>query len=261
MAENEFDYLRLEIQYDDTIADFGVHIVNTLRKACGDFETIYSYNVKCTDDLYNVHVSISRNPRHNTIEVETFIAMVRDAIMNSIETSSKKRYISYGQPPLELYLELHKNLIDSLAGDMHSRWPSLEFDDLKQMCCIAIMKLYRKGYYLHKTSIRKSFENEVYKSLKNDRSIKATISIDDIVRSAQNDDQDMKVSDFIVDRDVHILEDLIDAEDIELFKNLVIDTYGVRFYEQALFEYTNGETTAYTRARIQHVRNKYNWRD
>ena len=127
---------------------------------------LYSYLVRATieDDTiisYRVQVNVSQEDKYNTILKQEAIL----DIINRIEQNTKHFIIGYGQPPLEVMCEAFEPLVTKLSQQMATQW-SIPFEDLRQMCYLCMTVLYKKGYYVHKSLLRKVFINEVLQSMR-----------------------------------------------------------------------------------------------
>jgi hypothetical protein len=109
------------------------------------------------DATYNVLkvnclIPIEENPYTPTVLIEK--------LYNSIDD---KKHIQYVNPPFELWMELFKPFLTSLVCAMHQRYEKLipDREEITSILYYTVAKLYKKGYYLHKSLIRKAFLNEL----------------------------------------------------------------------------------------------------
>lgn len=107
---------------------------------------------------FEVQFIISQTERYNTIDkTEAIVKMVE---LMSKEYSESVKVIGYGQPPLDMLIEIFSPLIHKLALQQNSYWP-IEVDDLEQMCRLSLCNLYNKGYYIHKHVLSIAFVRDV----------------------------------------------------------------------------------------------------
>lgn len=91
----------------------------------------------------------------------------------------------YVQPPLEQWLEIFEPVLMKMVSDVHPHYEKLmpSRDELVSTLYLSIVRLYNKGYYLHRTIIYKTFINDLNiecRKLKNiPESLDAPINVDD----------------------------------------------------------------------------------
>ena len=134
----------------------------------------------------------------------------------------------------------------------------LEMEDLIQMCNLVISDLYYKGYYIHKQLIRRAYINYVLMHIRKDKNRVQIISLDQPYNKSDNDNT-LRIADMIPD--INASNELSDKEDEEVqkrilleVKDIVIDFIGPRQYDQLLREYSNKQTTNWSRKLMQTIK-------
>lgn len=108
----------------------------------------------------------------------------KEAVSKLFHQEGSTRYI---QPPLDQWLELFKPMLMDIVSSLHPRYEALIpcKDDMISIMYMCVLKLYNKGYYLHKSLVRKSFVNDLnmecrkLKNFQGMESLDATVGEDD----------------------------------------------------------------------------------
>ena len=219
---------------------------------------LYSYLVRATieDDTiisYRVQVNVSQEDKYNTILKQEAIL----DIINRIEQNTKHFIIGYGQPPLEVMCEAFEPLVTKLSQQMATQW-SIPFEDLRQMCYLCMTVLYKKGYYVHKSLLRKVFINEVLQSMRKeyrqkpegypgDVSLDDTIAGTDLVRIATIEDTSQS------DQLREIEEADWKTQRTNKQRQMVVDRLGQRRYEDLVLKVQTGTLTSSDRQAMYRV--------
>lgn len=117
----------------------------------------------------------------NCIEPITSNPYTADELVYSLlmqdEPSNGIRYV---QPPLEQWLELFQPYLMSLVSKVHLRYMNLipEREEMVSILYECVIRLYRKGYYLHNTLIRKSYINSLNYECRKLKGLAITDSLD-----------------------------------------------------------------------------------
>ena len=208
-----------------------------------------------TLDSWTVHFNISQTDKFNGIKNDNeLLEFVYDLLIKS-KTLPKRHVIGYKQSDLNIILKQYKPLIVNLASTQHNRWKWLEINDLIQMCNFVICDLYYKHYYVHKTLIRKSFNNYVLMHIRKDKYKPIIVSLDYCI----DEDEKLTIADTI--RDEKLIQDEkdeyvneIQCRILQEVKDIVIDFIGPRQYDQLLREYSNKQTTVWSRKLMQTIK-------
>lgn len=228
---------------------------------------LYSYIIRCrTKDSciinYTIQVSISQIDSYNTIPVPEAILQMVD----SLNSHQAEYIIDYQQPPLEVMVEAFTPLVYSLAGRMASQW-NLEFEDMVQTCYMCMVKLYNKGYYIHKSILITTFIRTILISLRKQKTAykhgyKGTVSIDSFVPDADG----VKYGDVIADeRQEEMIRSFEDSDEqawsLSTKRKIVIDKIGERRYKSFIDDIECGELSQSSRTTLwrlgKKLRNKY----
>lgn len=130
---------------------------------------------------YSVSVIQFEEEQYNTINPLEHIAKIIEAI----DTCTDNYRVYFVQPSLEIMYEIYYNYIYKLSLDIVKRFPEYLFDDVLQICSLAIVKLYNAGYYLNKRLIKTTLYNEIYQEhRRNSKQVKVVHIICD-----ENDDK------------------------------------------------------------------------
>lgn len=238
-------------------------ITRKLKEYLNNINKIYSYIIytMIKDDeiaAWLIKLNISEEECFNTLEIEKVINDIINIINENI--NCKKHIIGYKQPSLEIMLKAFEPFIKKLVTKQIKKWPVIEYDDAYQICLMSILKLYNKNYYLHKSLIIKSYNNDILISLRKDRNKPNIISIDDKIIY---NDKSVKIVDII--EDVNYKEEIENSEYIEYIqkvftdmKDILIDYMGERQFEQLFKEYSEKRTTIWSRHKLSMVKNYLN---
>lgn len=216
---------------------------------------IFSYIVYHNNGEFEIQYNISQTNKYNTIKMCEVINNITDAIN---KYDGLKKVVIYKQPSLELLLKLYKGLIIKLSKEQKQSWQFLELDDLIQMCSLVICDLYYKGYYIHKNLIRRAFINYVLLHIKKERNKPLIVSLEQEY-SKKDDDDKVTIADMIPDKQQLYAEIDSDNEEVQRkilqeVKDIVVDFIGIRQYDQLLREYTNKQTTEWSRKLMQRIK-------
>jgi hypothetical protein len=146
----------------------------------------------------------------------------------------------------------------SLTKFQQQNWQFLEFEDLLQMCRLVLCDLYYKGYYIHKNVLAISFNNYVLMHIRKQKNRPEIISLEQKYEKT-SDSNAITIADMIPDTeqlnkqyDEEIKE--VDDRILREMKELVIDYIGQRQYDQLLREYSNKQTTNWSRKLMQTIK-------
>lgn len=232
------------------------NIETAILEAFKGISHLYAYIIyaKYKNDMiqyWQIDFMVSTTDKYNEIPVEIAAKAIADKI--KLDYEEHKRIVGYEQPSLESILTLYEPMIHKLCIEEKNRWRQLEFEDLKQICRLVIIRLYRNGYYIHKHLVRRSFSNELLMMLRHDRNKPLVVSI---YQDEKVNDEELPIIDSIVDTsDLYERQDELDAAAlkrvIEMKREIIIEAIGQRQYDQLVREYGNKMTTAWSRKMIQ----------
>lgn len=125
------------------------------------------------DGYYNLRINCIVPAEENPYTPQS---LVRELFMHD-EPPNKVRYV---QPPIEQWLQAFRPLLLKMVTKVHPRYEKLmpEKEELISILYLTVMKLYRKGYYLHQTLIQKSFVNELNMACRQLKGLPLTDSLD-----------------------------------------------------------------------------------
>lgn len=226
----------------------------------GDNDRIYSYIVYFTQesarDKYTVKYMVSQCESNNTIDTIDATAEIL-AIINR-DKQEKKRVIGYRQANLDKLIELMQPLVKKLARTQQQRWQHYEFEDLCQMCNLAIVELYRKGYYIHKSLVEKTFNNMILMELRHERDKPVIVPLEQSFNG--NDDlEKLTIADIIIDPDDELRKEQEDIEQnrewtFQEVKDIIVELIGQRRFDRLFSDYGNGHTTGTTQQEMKRIK-------
>lgn len=201
----------------------------------------------CTDSAYNTFT------KEDCIH-DTLIAIANDK-------QDGKYIILFKQPPLEMQIKMYIPYIKKLAQIQSQRWKMLEYDDVYSTCMLTCVKLYKRGYYLNKWLIKKSFENDILMLLRKRRHAPEVLSLEQIMYNSDSDD-DVKLEDMLEDK--RIEAKIQDEEESQLIhaiflkvKELIVADIGERQFDQLFRDYGNKHTTNSSRKQMQTIKQRF----
>jgi hypothetical protein len=225
---------------------------------------LYSYFVGRKDDVIVIKTVVSTIVEFNTIDYIDARENTITSIVDYITSLSNRKCICFGQPPIELIVELYQPMIQKMATRLNFYWKQFEYDDLVSMGNMIMVQLYRKGYYLNKSLIWTSLNNEVLMKCRTFRHRPIIVSIDDEIKSdVKLDSEEISYGDIIEDTSYKEEEESKDERELELYifeqvKSIVIDKVGQRQWDQFWRDYSKGHTTNTTRAMMQRLKGYFN---
>lgn len=238
-----------------------------LENTLENINSIYSYIVYAeyengVQNAYIVQYNLSQEDKYNTISTEEAIDGITKVICEHAHENTR-RVIGYAQPDVELILELYDPLVNKLARIQDGKWSMYTHEDLCQICRLEILKLYRKGYYLHKRLVEKAFINRLLMNTRHDRNKPPTLSFEDtFYRTSSSDSEKLLVADtipdqYLIEKEKAADEEIAERLIFEEVKGIIIDLIGVRQWDELLRSYGGKSTTATTRKVMQKVKNHF----
>ena len=260
MAENVLTKLSLAISIKSSDDD----IIDKIRKSLKDIHALYSYliyakykNNKLVGWL--IEYNFSQTDEYNTLDCSIIVDDIIFAILNN--RNATQSVIGYKQPSIELMLELYKPLMRKMALEQSEKWTCLDYEDALSLCQYTMIRLYKKGYYIHKRLLYKSFENHILMQLRCEKNKPDIISLDHVVHS-DGESGVITLGDVLPDTDAELkAEEELEKEVIDAIfeevKTMIIDFIGERQFEQLFRDYTNKHTTNWSRKRMQDIKNRF----
>ena len=135
-----------------------------------------------------------------------------------------KSGVRYIQPSLEQWLQVFQPFLKSIATRMHTQYEEIipDKDEVISILYLTIVKLYNKGYYLHKQLIKKSFMNELNLECRKLKHLNECDSLDDTIGT----DDDGK--------DIVLYDKISEAESTEWARQALV--YTEKDYKSDLYE-------------------------
>ena len=240
----------------------GNDIQDAIFKQLARVNRVHSYIVyacRSGDNIvgWKIVYNVSQNNVLNTIEPLTIAEVVLEQI-SKYDASKSTNVVCYAQPPLDLLILQYGPLVNKLAKEQHDKWKWLEYEDLVQMCVLCICELYCKKYYIHKSLLRRTFNNYVLMHIRKDKDKPVMLSLEQRFAKS-DDDKDVTIADTIPDqRQIEALEqeelDAVEQQILEEMKGIIIDLVGPRQYDQLLREYGSKSTTPWSRKLMQKIK-------
>lgn len=248
-----------QIRLDSEMSDEAME--RALLESFNDFVRIYSYIVCMQQNeaikIYNVKYIVSQTDRNNTIPIVEAIP----EILAIVKSDKQSRIIGYRQPDIDVLIELLQPMVHKLAKEQLDAWKQYEYEDLCQMCNLAIVELYHQGYYVHRSIVRKTFSNMVLMELRKERDKPIVVPL----TQTFNGDEDLEkltFADILVDEEEEISKQEQEERDqmlwtFEEVKQLIIDLIGPRQFDQLFRDYGKKHTTSQTRRMMQKIKTEF----
>ena len=262
MADNVLEVHITELPFivDDDL------LLQSLSVMFGDVDKIYSYIVHARYDEYGItkwiiKYIISDCERYNTLSVYDSMMDIYRILTKRLD--SQPKIIGYKQPPIEIMLEVFDPLINKLARQQYNTWRHSTVEDLAQDCRLVMMTLYKKGYYIHKVLLQKSFNNHVLMSLRKERNCPGIVSFEDVFyKSIKCDSETLIVADTIADssKEEEQEEERIREAESAIFdevRSMVIDLIGERQWKELVRDYSHMNTSTRTRKLMNKVKSHF----
>lgn len=241
MQENKLFTRRLTIQESDA----ETKLVTILNDWLSNDLMLYSYLVRTHIEdkkitSYTVQVCVSQVDRYNTILKQEAILAIADCIYKD----NQEYVIGYGQPPLDVMCEVFEPLVNKLSQEMASQW-NVPFEDMKQMCYLCMITLYRKGYYVHKNLLTRTLVNYILVSMRKEYRQKPENYPGDLSLDATIKGTDTPLLSVVEDvRQTELLKEIEEQEWREQLtrdrRDLVISKIGERRYEDLVLKVKTG---------------------
>lgn len=254
MTYNTLTTLSFKLYKDNDININKQIILDILNEA----DYIYSYIVK--SNLENdktvliIKFTISENIKHNTVKSISMFNKLIELLTNDIELN---KMIAFEQPRLSIVFQVYNSFITKIAKQQSDMW-HLEYEDVYQMCALAIVKLYNKNYFLNKYIVEKTCRNDILCSLRKNINKPIIESLDQIIKKDTSTD-DIRYYDVIEDESSKYMYEHIAHNDLitKMFnevKTIITNKYGERKFNKLFRDYTNGSTDTISRTMMQKVK-------
>lgn len=239
-------------------------IETELNNVLSNHDKIYSYLIYAkykqnTHNCWIIQLNVSQVDNYNTLLKCDVIKEIREHISNNKDTT--KYVVAYNQPSVELMLDLYKPLALKLAMEQSEKWPCIEYEDACSICNLTMIKLYKKGYYIHKRLLKRSFENAILMELRQERYRPDILSLEQVLFN-NGDDEELRLVDMLPDTASELERERREEEEalyamFNEVKRLLVDYMGERQFEQLLRDYGNKHTTSWSRKKMQQVKERF----
>lgn len=248
--------------YNHNISSYSINIkkVNTfeefdgiIKDIFGDIDYLFSFYFETSGNSYKLLFKLSDNCNFNTISVKSNFGI---KLWNAI---CEERTPIFEQPSIDILVQSYDNFFNKLSARFHRDWPFVDFDDFKQLCYLALLKLYNANYMINKNLLQKACTNEMLMYLRKQRIDTETVSL--FGKVMNKDSQDVPLYTVLVDeKQIYQMQDDEEREYNEtIFKNLkeyLIPSIGERMFNKLLHDYGNKCTDDISRARMIRLKNK-----
>ena len=217
-----------------------------------DLDYIFSYFIDVNEKGYRLLFKLSDNPQFNTISVANFSSKLWNIIV-------EQRTPMFEQPSIDILVQSYDNFFNKLSAKFHRDWPFIDFDDLKQLCYVALLKLYNGNYMINKNLLQKSCSNEILMYLRKQKLDSETVSL--YTKISGKDDKDAPLYTIIVDeqelnRRQYEEEQEYNRTIFNNVKDYLVSSLGQRMFDKLLYDYGNKCTDNISRATMIRLKNK-----
>lgn len=205
-------------------------------------DPIYSFFLR-KNQQYELIYYVSDCQKYNTLKPENVLNLLKGF------TSKSTGILCFGQPSIDIMIELFDPYMMKLASDVMKKYKSYEFDDLFQECRVCAIELYNKGYYLNKALIATAFKNHVIDkhrwSNRLCRVEEDTLKLLSEIAVSGISDEDLTFEDVTEDPEFRITyEEEMHRQSMhdiyEEVKQYIVQSIGLRGFEQLEREITTG---------------------
>ena len=213
------------------------HPVKQIRDVIDDTPRWYSWVLyKDNENHYKLTYHVSQNDDYNTVDVGCAITNIVNCIAM---TKRRQGIVGYEQPTLTVLVETMSPLINSLVNREAHRWKQFSQDDLTQICYLCLCELYRKGYYVHKALLKRTFTNHLYYQL---RKTPRDLTLVSLTAPLHDGDDYITVQDTLpdIEQEYSLQDEENDIICKQIFaeqRELIIELIGKRRYDDLLREF------------------------
>ena len=221
---------------------------------------LYSYFVGRKEDVIVIKTVISAVPEYNTLNKQESIEYINEKITDYIATLSQNKCVCFGQPPIDLIVELYQPMIQKMATRLQTHWKQFEFDDLVAIGNKVMVELYQKGYYLNKSLIWTTFNNEILVKCRKLKYQPIIVSIYDKTNSdIKVDSEELTYGDMIEDESYVEEKEREDEQQLEKYvfeqvKSIIIEKIGERQWDRLWRDYGKGHAEVNSRATMRRLK-------
>ena len=221
---------------------------------------LYSYFVGRKDDLIVIKTVTSAEEEWNTIKRDKAREDIMTSVINYFVTLSNSKCICFGRPPLELTIRLYQPMLQKMAAKLNNQWKHFEYEDLVAIGNYVIVKLYNEGYYVNKSLVWTSLNNEVLMECRKFKHQPNNVSFEDMTKSKiKIDDEKLTYGDMIKDESYEEEKEREDGQQLEKYifeqvKNIIIDKIGIRRWDRLWRDYSKSHADVATRQEMKKLK-------
>lgn len=118
-----------------------------------------------------------------------------------LSTDQSEDHMYYVRPPLDKWFELFEGLLASMVIKVYPKYKKLipDKDDLRSILNLTVVRLYKKGYYLHRYLIYKAFLRALNDECRKLKSDYVVLSLEDSVTLSKDGDQFVRIDECTCD--------------------------------------------------------------
>lgn len=250
MKENILTKIKVNIDKDDTANQMLEDMLKVTLPVC---DNVYSYLIYSTykETMFTgweVEFLVSQDDKYNTLPIDDVAIDVIKTILKDKKQTEHSYVVGYKQPSIDIMCDVYEPCIKKLARVQKQHWPQFEYEDLCQICRLVMVTLYKKGYYINKLLLEKSFINYILMQLRKER-YKPIIVGFDAVFSRCEGQEDITFADIMPDiNEMYEQQDKEDEEEQKeidkMHKETIIKYIGQRRYDQLVREYGSKTTSS-----------------
>lgn len=240
--------------YKITIAAGQGPFIKQLRDNIAVTDRWYSWSLYKKDrDNYTLTYHVSQTARYNIIDVG---CAVTNIVTAAATNTASRGIVGYEQPSLSILVEVMAPLVNSLVNRQASRWRQFSHDDLTQTCYMCLCELYRKGYYIHKALLQRTFTNTLYYKL---RKVPRDVTMVSLSAPVHDTDDIVQVQDCIPDEAELVEEEerennAVVAQILAEQRAIIVELIGQRRYDELLREWRSKTVTNKSSATVNRLR-------
>ena len=224
---------------------------------------LYSYFIGRKNDDIIIKVCYAVNVEYNTIDSDNAKCDIVNAIIDYLVTLSDVKCIAFGQPPLELILTLYEPMLAKMAHKIHQQWPRYDVEDLLSIANFIVVKCYKLGYYINKSLIWTSLNNEILLENRKVRYEPNVVSLEDKMKKTfKVDSEELTYGDTVEDPTYKAEEEQKDEQQLDQYvfeqvKQLIIEKIGERQWDRLWRDYSKSHTTNCTRQTMKRMKSYF----
>lgn len=179
------------IKQEQTLSDL---IEEISEETSCELDDIFIFSAMYNEKKHELRLNCTKN--NNAYSMSHLMDWLEECLTHPDETH-------YKNAPIEQWLIQFEPSLANLVEEVYPRYKKMYPDknDLKSILYLSIMKLYDKGYYLHKFIIRKTFVNDLNRSIRKEKYFADKRSLDQPLSS----DNSFTLADVVPDKEDAIM--------------------------------------------------------